>query len=58
MGKPVAMEMEHMWLLIFGVHRKQIVPFLDPKVYLLVIKMVSNYYACTHFELGKMLSLP
>ena len=46
MGGVVAMETGCLWI-IFGVYRIQILPLLDPRVYLLVIRMVSKHYACT-----------
>ena len=41
-----------MWL-IFGVHRTEIISSLDPKMKLLINKIVSKQHACTIFELEK-----
>ena len=46
------METECLWLL-FGVCRTQILPLLDPGVWLLAIRIASKHHACTLFELEK-----
>ena len=43
------METKCLWL-IFRVHRTQVIPSIDPKMYQFVIRMVSKHHACTSFE--------
>ena len=51
-GRVIAMEMECLRSL-FGVCRTQILPLLDPEVWLLGVRMASKHNVCTLFELGK-----